>query len=147
MEAEHRVLGTRHFVLVQPRAVPPRLAAGNARRGTDAAGDRLAAIDLRVGRVSRPDGPAESLCRLQLFDVHLGELQGVRRDRVDARVLDRPGRLPEPLYQARGGRIEAAEGAVVSTAMAVSAQDIRDALQAALAPTLLDVQDDSHLHA
>ncbi|TMH32296.1 MAG: BolA family transcriptional regulator [Betaproteobacteria bacterium] len=31
--------------------------------------------------------------------------------------------------------------------MAVSAQDIRDALQAALAPTLLDVQDDSHLHA
>jgi len=31
--------------------------------------------------------------------------------------------------------------------MAVSVQDIRDALQAALAPTLLDVQDDSHLHA
>ena len=30
--------------------------------------------------------------------------------------------------------------------MAVSVQDIRDALQAALAPTLLDVQDDSHLH-
>jgi BolA protein len=31
--------------------------------------------------------------------------------------------------------------------MAVTAHDIEAALSAALAPTLLDVQDDSHLHA
>ena len=76
-------------LLDQPDRLPQEPAADADRRAAGAAGTGLAAAELGLGRLLRPDGRAQPVCRLQLLDLDLGELQAVRRHRPDAGVHGR----------------------------------------------------------